>query len=70
MKITAKNLLELGVVDGIVKEPLGGAQSDYDEAASNFKASILENLNELSQLSSDEIMNQRYDRFRALGEIG
>jgi len=70
MKITARHLMELNVVDGVIKEPVGGAHKDHDSAAKFFKEAILEQFNELSQLSKKEILDQRYKRFRALGEIG
>ena len=70
MRITAKHLMELKVVDGVIKEPLGGAHKDHDASAKLLKAALLEQLNDLSKLSEEEILNQRYERFRALGEIG
>ncbi len=70
MKITAKHLMELSVVDGVIKEPVGGAHKDHDTAAKLFKDAISEQLKELKKLSNEEILNQRYERFRALGEIG
>ena len=70
MKITAKHLMELNVVDSVVKEPVGGAHKDHDEAAVLFKAALKEQLDELGKLSEEEILNQRYERFRSLGEIG
>lgn len=70
MKITAKHLMELSVVDGVIKEPIGGAHKDHDEAAKLFKEALSGQLKELQKLSQEEILNQRYERFRALGEIG
>ena len=70
MKITAKHLMELNVVDGVIKEPIGGAHKDHDAAAKLFKEAISGQLKELNKLSQEEILNQRYERFRALGEIG
>ena len=70
MKITANHLMELNVVDAVVKEPIGGAHKDHDEAAKLFKEAIISQLTELKSLSEEEILNQRYERFRALGEIG
>lgn len=68
MKITSNDLLKLGVVDKVIKEPVGGAHVDYDVTAKNFKDAILGEIAELSKLSDDELKNQRYDRFRKLGE--
>lgn len=70
MKITAKHLMELNVVDEVIKEPVGGAHKDHDAAAILFKEAISKQLKELKKLSEEEILNQRYERFRALGEIG
>ena len=70
MKITAKHLMELNVVDGVIKEPVGGAHKDHDTAAKLFKEAISGQLKELNKMSQEEILNQRYERFRALGEIG
>ena len=68
MKITAKDLKSFGIVDTVVPEPLGGAQVDYDLTAENYRKALKENLDELLKLSEQEILDQRYDRFRALGE--
>ncbi|MCM8540604.1 MAG: acetyl-CoA carboxylase carboxyltransferase subunit alpha [Lentisphaeraceae bacterium] len=70
MKITAKHLMELNVVDSVIKEPVGGAHKDHDESAKLLKAALLQQLDDLSKLSNEEILNQRYERFRSLGEIG
>ena len=68
MKITSNDLLKLGVVDKVIKEPIGGAHIDYDVTAQSFKEAILSELSELSKLSDEELKNQRYERFRKLGE--
>jgi acetyl-CoA carboxylase carboxyl transferase subunit alpha len=67
LKITAPNLLELGVVDDIVEEPPGGAHQDPDAAAKRLDAALYRQLSTLSQLSPDELRADRYDRFRKLG---
>jgi len=69
MKITSPDLLKLNVVDEVIKEPIGGAHKDHDATAKNFKKAISKNFKELSKLSGEELMEQRYQRFRALGEI-
>ncbi|NQZ59298.1 MAG: acetyl-CoA carboxylase carboxyltransferase subunit alpha, partial [Lentisphaeraceae bacterium] len=69
MKITSPDLLRLNVVDEVIEEPLGGAHKDHDETAKNFKKVISKNLKELKKLSGEELMEQRYQRFRALGAI-
>lgn len=67
MKITAPELLKLGLVEGIVSEPLGGANRDHRAAAENVKQAILSNLAELRQIPTEQLLDQRYQRFRAIG---
>ena len=67
MKITAQDLSELGVVDEIVREPMGGAHSDHDRAASLLRRVIRRHLEELMAMSPEELIAHRYDRFRRLG---
>jgi len=67
LKITAPNLLELGVADAIVDEPPGGAHQDHDHAARFVDRALLEHLTALSDLNGDELREDRYQRFRRLG---
>ncbi len=67
LKITADDLIKLNVIDGIIKEPVGGAHTNYNEMGENMKQAILENLNALSGMSREELRSQRYDHFRVLG---
>ncbi|MFB3072138.1 MAG: acetyl-CoA carboxylase carboxyltransferase subunit alpha [bacterium] len=67
MKITAQDLIELGVVDEIVREPIGGAHRDHDRAASLLRRVIRRHLGELMAMSPEELISHRYDRFRSLG---
>ena len=67
LKITGNDLLELNVVDEIIKEPIGGAHYNVEEMASNLKKSLLKALKEFKGMSSEELRNQRYSRFRNLG---
>ncbi|MCX5750297.1 MAG: acetyl-CoA carboxylase carboxyltransferase subunit alpha [Candidatus Saganbacteria bacterium] len=67
MKITAKDLLELGVIDDIIKEPLGGAHQDAEQTAKNIKAGILKHLEGLKNLSSRELIADRYNKYRKMG---
>jgi acetyl-CoA carboxylase alpha subunit len=66
-KPDALHCLELGVIDGIVPEPEGGAQNDHDEAARLLKESILENLDDLVEVPGDELRRRRRAKFRSLG---
>ena len=67
LKGTAKELLELRVIDEIVKEPLGGAHKDVTLAAANLKEAVLRNLGELKGLKLDALLDGRYKKFRAMG---
>jgi acetyl-CoA carboxylase carboxyl transferase subunit alpha len=66
-KPDALHCLELGVVDGIVPEPEGGAHTDVDEAARLLREALLEHLEELESVPADELKRRRRARFRALG---
>jgi acetyl-CoA carboxylase carboxyl transferase subunit alpha len=70
LKLTAPRLLELGVIDGIVKEPLGGAHSDHDTAAANLKEAIVEAFSELADLSAEQLVEERYQKFARMGSVG
>ncbi len=67
LKLTAPDLLRLGVVDGVVAEPPGGAHQDPDAAAALLDAALTSHLGELSKLSPDALADDRYRRFRAIG---
>ena len=68
MKLTAKELLKLGIIDEIIKEPLGGAHRDNDKIASDkIKKSILKNLKDFENLSGEEILHQRKTKFLKIG---
>ncbi len=67
LKLTAPDLIELGIADEIVPEPFGGAHSDPAAAAEFVRAAILQNLAQLKKLSPKQLLDQRYDKFRAMG---
>lgn len=67
MKLSPKDLLELGVIDGIIKEPKGGAHRNYDEAAQILKKKILEALHELRQKKPDQLIQERIEKFSKMG---
>ncbi len=69
LKITAPHLVELGVVDGVVEEPPGGAHQDPRRAASLVGDALWKHLSDLTQLSPKALEEQRYDRFRKLGSF-
>jgi acetyl-CoA carboxylase carboxyl transferase subunit alpha len=69
LKLTAQDLLKLGVVDEIVSEPEGGAHHDYDVAANNLGTALRQNLERLVATPIDELLKSRYKKFRALGNF-
>jgi len=69
LKITAKDLLKLGLVDEVVPEPLGGAHTDPKVAAANLKSSLLRHVTELVGMSAEERLKSRYHKFRAFGHF-
>jgi acetyl-CoA carboxylase carboxyl transferase subunit alpha len=69
MKITARDLEELGVIDEIVPEPGGGAHRDPERAARNLGEALLRHLSELDQLSPTELVRRRMDKFMSMGQF-
>lgn len=67
LKITAGDLKELGVIDEIIAEPLGGAHRNHKDAADNLYEGLLKHLEELLKLNKDELVDDRYEKFRQLG---
>lgn len=67
MNITAHRIKDLGLIDNVVKEPLGGAHRNYDEMAENLKQRIETDLAELSGIFADRIVEQRYSRLMKYG---
>jgi len=69
LKLTAANNLELGIVDSVIPEPVGAAHRDPEQASANLSAWITAQLDELVELSAEELIAQRYERFRKLGDF-
>ncbi len=67
LKITAPDLLKFGIIDGEIKEPVGGAHHDYQRMCDEMKTVIKDALSELSLLSKDELKTYRYNKFRKMG---
>ncbi|MDC0851161.1 acetyl-CoA carboxylase carboxyltransferase subunit alpha [Candidatus Pelagibacter sp.] len=67
MKLSAKDLLELKVIDEVIPEPLGGAHRDRDKTLESLRTSIFKNLNYFKDFSSEEIMNERKNKFLKIG---
>lgn len=66
MRVTAKDLLDLGVIDEIIKEPLGGAHRNYEETAKNVKKFILKSFDELLSLSKKKLLKKRWEKWRGM----
>lgn len=69
MKITAEDLKKFEIIDDIIKEPRGGAHKNPDKAAECVKKSILNSLAELNKKELDIILNERYNKFRKMGNL-
>ena len=69
MKIASTELKRLGVIDSIVKEPEGGAQEDFKKVCNDLKNMILKDINRLSKKSQEELVEQRYEKYRKIGGI-
>lgn len=69
LKPTPQELLELKIIDGIVKEPLGGAHANPSEMAQTLKQTILHHVDDLEKLSSDERIKRRIQKYSAIGEF-
>ncbi|MGM0472380.1 MAG: acetyl-CoA carboxylase carboxyl transferase subunit alpha [Bacillota bacterium] len=68
LKITADDLLDLGIIDRIIDEPAGGAHKDPAYSAKLLKNSIMDELAQIKELSTTEMLEERYNKFRQLGE--
>jgi acetyl-CoA carboxylase carboxyl transferase subunit alpha len=69
LRLTAEDLKELALIDGIIPEPRGGAHEDPDLAAQNLRDVLRASLNELGGLTADELVQQRYSKFRKMGNF-
>ncbi len=69
LKITARDLMDLGIVDGIVEEPLGGNHWDPEAMLETMKNHILEQLDDLTAIPIDELMERRFQKYRRMGLV-
>ena len=67
MRVTAPDLLRLGAIDAIVREPAGGAHRNWAETAAHLRVALSDHLWELRSKSGEELVEERYDRFRRIG---
>jgi len=69
LKITGEHLLKFGIVDEVIPEPPGGAHKAPEKVAKNLRDTILKHIKELSSLPTDQLLEQRYNKFRVIGEF-
>ncbi len=67
LRISARDLQGLGVIDEIISEPLGGAHLDYEMTATNIKKALIRNFDELLKLPVKDLLTQRVEKFRKMG---
>ena len=67
MKITAKELKKLGIIDEIIKEPENGVQEDFENVCQNLKNRLLKDIKKLSRISKEELISERYEKYRKIG---
>jgi acetyl-CoA carboxylase carboxyl transferase subunit alpha len=70
LKMTAQDLKQLGVVDRVIPEPIGGAHRNYEEMGKTLKKELVNVLEELSNVPLDQLIEKRLSRFRAIGSLG
>ncbi|GCE03323.1 acetyl-CoA carboxylase carboxyltransferase subunit alpha [Dictyobacter aurantiacus] len=70
MRISARELLPLGLIDEILPEPVGGAHRNYQQMASTLKAALERHLEETKSLPTDKLLELRYQKFRNIGKYG
>ncbi|MBD3617849.1 MAG: acetyl-CoA carboxylase carboxyltransferase subunit alpha [Gracilimonas sp.] len=68
LKLTAPDLKELKVIDGVIPEPLGGAHRDHEESAAAVKKQILKSLKKLKKLKPEKLIEQRIDKYASMGD--
>ncbi len=69
LKISAEELKELELIDDIIEEPIEGAHRDYDTTANNIKEYFLKSLNELTSISTDELIQKRFEKYLNYGSF-
>jgi acetyl-CoA carboxylase carboxyl transferase subunit alpha len=67
LKLTAKDLLEMNIIDGVIEEPLGGAHRDFEKSAEAVKEQILKSLKKLKKMKPAKLIDQRIEKYSAMG---
>jgi len=70
MKLTAQDLQKLNLIDDVIPEPLGGAHRNHEETAAALKSFIIKHLRELLKKPEDQLLSERYSKFRRIGAFG
>ena len=70
LKITAPDMLRLGLIDGIIPEPAGGAHNDYEKASALIGQALTSALDEVGALTTEQRLDERYEKFRRMGDVG
>ncbi|HQB12379.1 MAG TPA: acetyl-CoA carboxylase carboxyl transferase subunit alpha, partial [Candidatus Omnitrophota bacterium] len=65
--LTGPDLLELGVIDGVIEEPLGGAHRDFERTAENIRLTVDKALAELKEIPRKDLPEERYQKYRRMG---
>ena len=69
LKLTARDLHSMKLIDEVVTEPMGGAHQDHGAAIANLKQAVARHLDELAKIPTDQLLAERYARFRRVGEF-
>ena len=69
LKLAASDLLKLGIVDGLIPEPAGGAHTDHEETAKAIKTALVAQLAKLERAATSDLLSARYERFRSFGTL-
>jgi acetyl-CoA carboxylase carboxyl transferase subunit alpha len=69
LRLNSHHLSELGVIDDVIEEPVGGAHRDHYQTAARLKMYLGKSLRELLQIPMDDLLSQRYDKFRKMGQL-
>ena len=67
LKLTAEDLLRMGIIDEVIEEPLGGAHRDLEQMAEAVRIAVRKHLTELSVYSAEELLQRRYEKYRRMG---
>lgn len=68
LKLSAADLNEMGIIDEVISEPMGGAHHDHVASANNLKKAVIKHIRALENIPEEELLEQRYQKFRAFGE--